>query len=684
MRREYPEARRSDQQDAIHGVIVRDPYRWLEDLTSAETREWVHEQGILSRSFLDALPLRPAIVERYSRLLRFPEQGLPQIGGQRAFLVESDGVRPRPVLCWRSLPGLGDPHVLIDQEKLEDGREASVVWFAPSPSSALVAYGISEAGSDWHTIRVRGVETGRDLEDRIPRTRFPALAWLPDETGFAYVRFEVSDGDKAAEARLERRTICVHRLGDSPAEDTVLRAAEVPHLRYELRMTDDKGALAVTEIEPRNRHTNVRWLDLASGQERILIDGFTGVHRVLGNDSGAFYVLTTLGAPNGRIVRTSAGQGQNDWVVVVPESAGAIESAALVQDVLVVSYTEDVVSHLILFSTSGRELARPALPAPGTVLAVRGNRRDEQYFVLFTSVSQPPTVLSGSVSGDDLSCPWQRRLPFEPLEFETAIDFCSSKDGTRVPVIRSWKKGTWISPQTPTLLHGYGGFGISQTPRFRAEHLLWMDMGGQVATACVRGGTEYGRAWHQAGVRERRQNVFDDFIAAAEWLVEQRLASTRTLVAEGRSAGGHLVGTCVVQRPDLFAAVFAASGVYDMLRFHRFGAGGLWASEHGSPDDPAMVPILHGYSPYHNAGEHVEYPAVLLSVGAGDDRVHPSHSYKFGAALQRAQDGDAPILVRIDQGVGHGPGTPRDKRIRETADEIAFLASAIRWTPQLD
>ncbi len=478
--------------------------------------------------------------------------------------------------------------------------------------------------------------------------------------------------------------ICVHRLGKLPSDDGVLRAAEVPHLRYELRVTDDGAGLVVTEIEPRSRHTNVRRIDLANGQERILLDGFTGVHRVLGNDGDAFYVLTTLGAPNGRIVRVRAGERQVDWTAIVPESAGAIESAVLVANTLVVSYTKDVLSHLVLFGTDGRERARPALPAAGTVLALRGNRRDEQYFVLFTSASHPATVLSGSLSGGGLSSPWPRRLPFEPREFETTIDFCTSRDGTRVPVVRSWKKGTRISKETPTLLYGYGGFGISQTPRFRPEHLLWMDLGGQVATACVRGGTEYGRAWHQAGVREKRQNVFDDFLAAAGWLIEERLTSPRTLVAEGRSAGGHLVGACLVQRPDLFAAVFAASGVYDMVRFHRFGAGGLWASEYGSPDDPAMLPILHGYSPYHNAGEQVEYPAVLLSVGAGDDRVHPSHSYKFAAALQWVQAGGEPILVRIEHGVGHGPGTPRDRRISEMADEIAFLVAAIGWNPRLD
>jgi prolyl oligopeptidase len=683
----YPKTHTISQTDTYFGTEVSDPYRWLEDIDSPETQAWVEAENKVTASYLEALPTRPALQKRLEELVNFERFSAPEKHGSRYFYSHNTGLQNQSPVYWTE--GLqGEPHLLIDPNTLASDGTVALGGLNITHDGRLAATALAEAGSDWQTIRVREVESGRELDDVIHWTKFGGAAWLRDNSGFFYSGYDAPPDGDALKATNYFQKIFLHKLGTPQSEDAVVfERADEKEIFLGAGVTDDGRYLILWQGQGTSPKNELAFLDLAQeGAKPVrLTEGPDAAYNAIGNDGSRFWIYTTLDAPNGKVIEVDlAAPERTNWKTVLPESTAKLESVSLVNRQLLANYLTDAHSEVRRFTEDGESLGTLALPAPGTVNGLSGERDDTETFYTFTNFTTPGAIYRLDLTTGVSTIFREPRLTFSPSEFETKLVFAESKDGTRVPLFLSYKKGLKLDGKNPTLLYAYGGFGISLTPAYSSSRILWMQMGGVYAQACLRGGGEYGEAWHQAGMKLQKQNVFDDFIACAEWLIANRYTSSAKLAIQGGSNGGLLVGAMLTQRPELFAAALPAVGVMDMLRFDRFTIGWGWKQEYGSPsENEEEFRAIYRYSPLHTLKAGVKYPATMITTGDHDDRVFPAHSFKFAAAMQACQGGGAPALIRIETRAGHGAGMPIAKQLAQSADIYAFLIEELKIEPQL-
>lgn len=676
----YPTAPTSDQVDDFHGELIADPYRPLEDTDAPATRSWIEAQNALTARVLDEGAARPEIRRRLAELWDHPRAGSPWRRGSRWFQLRNAGLQDQDVL-WTADAPEAKGGVLLDPNTLSDQGTTALAAIEVSDSGELVAYAVSEAGSDWRTWRVRRTATGEDLPDSISWSKFSSAAWTADDAGFFYCRYPQPAAAEAYDAPNRDMELCYHRLGTEAADDpVVLRTPDQPEWGFEPEVTDD-GRLLVVSIwrgtDPANR-ISVADLDVdgTAASLRPLIEDFDARFAPIAAVNGVLYLSTDADAPNGRVIAVDV-EDPSSRRQVVPEGSDAIEQVRLVGGRLAVVTLHDAHHRLAIYETDGRHVVDVELPGIGTVADLAGRKEDADLYLTFTTFAAPATVLAVSMADGAVRIDGEVELPWRPADFVTEQAFVTSADGTRVPLFLTRRRDVEPTGEVPALLYGYGGFQHPIGPMFKPEWLAWMERGGLLAVASLRGGFEYGRAWHDAGRLANKQNVFDDFAACARWLASSGWSSAERIGISGRSNGGLLVGASITQHPELFGAAVAEVGVMDMLRFHRFTIGWGWTSDYGSADDPEQFRWLRAYSPLHNIRDGVAYPPTLVTTGDHDDRVVPGHSFKFAAALQAAQGGDAPVIIRIDTDAGHGMGKPVRKLIEERSDVIAFLEHSL-------
>ncbi|NOT10002.1 MAG: S9 family peptidase [Gemmatimonadales bacterium] len=678
--RRPPPTHAMPQVDEYHGVTIADPYRWLEDPDSPETAEWVREQNEVTFDYLRRLPDREPLRRRLTELLDYERYSVPVPRGDRLFFLRNDGLQNQSPLYVQD--GLdGTPRLLLDPNRFSHDGTASLSVMVPSPDGRLVAYGTSTSGSDWTELRVRDVASGEDFADHLRWIKFSDAAWTKDGGGFFYARYPAPREGEALVGANRDMKLYYHRLGTPQEADLlVFERPDRPEWGFGAAVTDDGRYLAVTIWQGTDTRTRVHLADLRDAAApdvgaavHPLLDDFDAAYHLLGNDGPIFYFQTTRDAPRWRVVAIDSRRpAPAEWREVVSESNAVLQGSALFGGSIVGSYLQDAHSVLRRFGLDGRPLGEIALPGLGSVVGPSGERDDPRMFYSFTSFLYPATVFSFDFASEQSSTFKAPRVDFDPLAYETSQLFCRSKDGTRVPIFLTAMKGLARDGRNRALLYGYGGFNVPLTPAFSATLIPWLERGGLYAVANLRGGGEYGEDWHQAGMFEKKQQVFDDFIAAAEHLIEEGYTTASRLAIEGGSNGGLLVGAVMTQRPELFGVALPAVGVLDMLRYHKFTIGWAWVSEYGSADDPALFPALLAYSPLHNLKPGIDYPATLITTADHDDRVVPAHSFKFAAALQAGTAWKRPAYIRIETKAGHGAGKPVSKIIEERADVIAF------------
>ena len=682
----YPVTRRGDVVDEYHGVKVADPFRWLEDDNSEETKAWVEAQNAVTFRFLEKLPHRARFRERLTKLWNYERFGVPMQRGGRYFFARNSGLQNQRVLMVSE--GLrSEPRVLLDPNTLSPDGTVALTSYAPSDDGALLAYGLSRAGSDWQEWRVRDVATGRDRDDLVEWVKFSGASWAKDGSGFYYSRFDAPKPGAEKVGVNEFQKLFFHKLGTSQKDDALIyQRRDQKEWGFHGHVTDDGRYLIIGVSRGTDPKNAVFYRDLQEPGSKVieLLPEFNADWSFIGNDGTVFYFSTDLEAPRSRVFAIDVTRPHRaNWQEVISQADEPLKSVSFVADQFVCSYLKDAHSVVRIFNREEkgrRAKLKRELPLPGigTVYGLGGRQEEKETFFLFTSFTVPGTIFRLDLERGETEVFREPKVGFTSADYETTQVFYRSKDGTRVPMFISHKRGLERDGSNPTLLYGYGGFNISETPDFSVSDLVWMESGGVLAVPNLRGGGEYGSEWHRAGMKAKKQNVFDDFISAAEWLIAQRYTSHVKLGIGGRSNGGLLVGACMTQRPDLFAAAMPAVGVLDMLRFHKFTIGWAWTTEYGSSDNADEFRTLIAYSPLHNLRPGVRYPATLISTADHDDRVVPAHSFKFAAQLQACQAPDGPpVLIRIQTRAGHGAGTPLLKMIEERADELAFLAHAV-------
>ncbi len=678
----YPAAPTSDQVDDFHGESIGDPYRPLEDTDAPATREWIAAQNELTEALLAGVPARGAIRSRLAQLWDFPRAGAPWRRGERWFQLRNAGLQDQDVL-WTSAAPYDQGTALLDPNELSRGGTTAVSALTVSESGELVAYALSDAGSDWRTWRVRRTDGGGDLGDRIGWSKFASAAWTHDDAGFFYGRYPEPPADAAYDAPNHHMELRYHRLGTDPSDDRlVLSTPEEPEWGYEPTVTDDGRLLVISVWRGTDPENRVFTADLSAGVDpaevRPLIAEADASYEPIGAVEGALFLLTDDQAPRGRVIAIDL-EAPDTRREILPEGSDAIQQVKLVGGRLAVVRLHDAHHRLAIHELDGRHVTDVELPGIGTIGELAGRRRDSELHLTFMSFFEPAAVLAVRMADGAVSEAPRAPLAWDPQDYVTEQVFVRSSDGTRIPLFLSRRRELAPDRDVPTLLYGYGGFHIPVGPTFKPEWLAWMERGGLLATASLRGGGEYGKDWHDAGRLANKQNVFDDFAACAEWLASAESGWTRAerIAISGRSNGGLLVGASITQRPGLFGAAIAEVGVMDMLRFHRFTIGWGWTSDYGSADEPEQFRWLRAYSPLHNIRPETEYPPTLITTGDHDDRVVPGHSFKFAAALQASQAGEAPVAIRIDTDAGHGVGKPVGKLIDERADVLAFLEMTV-------
>jgi len=677
---QYPAARKSDVVDDYHGTRVPDPYRWLEDPDSPESRAWIEAENRLTAAYLAEIPARSTIRERLTKLWNYPKYGTPFRKGRRYFFFKNDGLQNQSVL-YKQASLTADPETLLDPNLLSEDGTVALSTMAVSDDGRLLAYGTSASGSDWEEFRVRDVAQGRDLSDYLKWIKFSGASWTNDGAGFFYSRYP-EPADKALTDVNRFQRLYYHRLGTDQAQDLlVYERPDQPDWGMNAEVTDD-GRYAVMHVWlGTDRRNRVYYLDLkdakrpkVTGEVVRLLDDFDASYAFVGNDGPVFYFLTDLDAPRKRVIAIDTRHPERArWREIIPQGPDVLDGVQIIHDTFVANSMHDASSRLRLFARDGRFVKDLPLPTLGSIGGISGERKDDEMFYAFTSFLYPTTIFRYDFKSGVTSVFKAPAIDFDPSGYETKQVFYTSKDGTRVPMFITHQKGLHLDGSNPTYLYGYGGFNISLTPSFSVSMLVWLQMGGVYAVPNLRGGGEYGEEWHQAGMHDRKQNVFDDFIAAAEYLIAQGYTSPSKLAIAGASNGGLLVGAAITQRPELFGAALPAVGVMDMLRFHKFTIGWAWVTDYGSADSAAQFPYLYKYSPLHNIRAGTRYPATLVTTADHDDRVVPGHSFKFTAALQAAQAGPQPVLIEIETKAGHGAGKPTSKLIEEQADRMAFL-----------
>ncbi|OLD00243.1 MAG: S9 family peptidase [Gemmatimonadetes bacterium 13_1_40CM_3_70_8] len=685
---QYPSAHKSAVVDDYHGTPVPDPYRWLEDPDAPDSRAWIEAENRITESYLAQIPQRDAIRRRLTQLWNYPKYGAPFHKVGRYFFFKNDGLQNQSVL-YKQASLVADAEVLLDPNVLSSDGTVALSTLALSEDGRLLAYGTSASGSDWEEFHVRDIATARDRADHLRWIKFSGASWTHDGRGFFYSRYPEA-ADKALTSVNRFQKVYYHRLGTAQARDVlVYERPDQPDWGFGAAVTDDGRYVVMNVWLGTDRRNRVHYLDLRSatrprvtGAVTRLLDDFDAGYGFIGNDGPVFYFLTDLDAPKKRVIAIDTRQPERArWREIIPQGEDVLEGVQIIHDVFVAHYMHDAHSRLRLFALDGRFLKDVALPTLGAVASISGERKDDAMFYAFTSFLYPTTIFRYDFTEGTSSVFKAPAIDFDPSGYETKQVFYTSKDGTRVPMFITHKQGIKLDGSNPTYLYGYGGFDISLTPSFSVSVLAWLELGGVYAMPNLRGGGEYGEEWHQAGMHEKKQNVFDDFLAAAEYLIAQGYTTPAKLAVGGGSNGGLLVGAAITQRPELFGAALPAVGVMDMLRFHKFTIGWAWVTEYGSADSAAQFPYLYKYSPLHNLKAGARYPATLITTADHDDRVVPGHSFKFAAALQAAQAGPAPVLIEIETKAGHGAGKPTSKVIEEQADRWAFLVKNLGIVP---
>jgi prolyl oligopeptidase len=676
----YPTAKKFDVVDDYHGVKIADPYRWLENTDSPETAAWVAAENSVTQAYLSTIPARPRIKDRLTTLFNYERFNSITYADGHYLITRNDGLQNQDVLyVAESLSG--PTRVLLDPNTLRADGTAALAGLEASHDGRYIAYAVADAGSDWMQWRVREVATAKDLPDTIKWAKFSGAAWTPDNRAFYYQRFDEPKPGEALRAENVFAKLYVHRLGEPQSADKlVYDRPDQKQWMFDPEVTDD-GRYLILSVETTDFGRNlVFYQDLHAPAAKTveLVSELKGLYQFLGNEGSVFYFRTTDGAPNGRIVAIDTARPERaNWKEIVPQRKEAIDGVRMLVGHLVISYLKDASSALEVRTLAGKLVKEVPIGAVTQAALLPGRTTDRELFFLHSSFTAPRAIYRLDPASGTTTVVRQSKLAFDPARFETERVFYPSKDGTRIPMALIHRKGLQRNGKTPTILYAYGGFNVNVLPDFSPTVIEWMEMGGLYAVANLRGGAEYGDAWHEAGKREKKQNVFDDFIAGAEWLIANRYTSTPKLAISGASNGGLLIGAVLNQRPDLFGAALPAVGVMDMLRFQKFTIGAAWVDEYGSSDDPAQFKTLRAYSPLHTIKPGGKYPAVLITTSDHDDRVVPGHSFKYAATLQAAQAADRPILIRIETRAGHGAGKPVAKIIEEAADRLAFLSKEL-------
>ena len=680
----YPETKRGDLVETVHGTAVADPYRWLEDdvRKNPEVRNWVDAQSKLTADYLKAIPQREAIQKKLTELWNYEKIGVPSKHGERYYFFKNDGLQNQSVFYSQETLD-GPSRVLMDPNTWSKDGTIALGSVSFSDDGKLVAYATSEAGSDWTTWRVKDTATGKNLDDELKWVKFSGLAWTKDGKGFFYSRFDEPKKDAQFQSLNLNQKLMFHKLGTTQAEDVIVyQRPDKPTWSFYGNVTDDGKWLVFTARTGTDARNRLYVKDLSKPLTDApfeVVDNFDNEYTLIEGIGSVLYFKTDLKAPNGRVIAIDmALADKNSWKEIIPEAKEALRGVGLVGGHLIASYLKDAKTQVKLYDPSGKFVREVAFPGIGTATGFDGRPSESETFYSFSGYATPPTIYRYDVKTGETKLLRQAKVKFDPSLYETKQIFYASRDGTRIPMFITAKKGIKLDGNNPTLLYGYGGFNIPMTPAFSIPIATWIDMGGVYAVANLRGGGEYGKDWHKAGTKERKQNVFDDFIAAAEYLIAEKYTSTPRLAIRGGSNGGLLVGACMAQRPELFGACLPHVGVMDMLRFHKFTAGRYWVDDYGSPDKAEEFASLVKYSPYHNLKPGTKYPPTMVITADTDDRVVPGHSFKFAAQLQYCHKGEAPVLARIETRAGHGAGKPTAKLIEEVADEYAFLWKVLK------
>ncbi|HYX13773.1 MAG TPA: prolyl oligopeptidase family serine peptidase [Nostoc sp.] len=676
----YPSSHKSNQVDDYHSTLVADPYRWLENPDSEETRAWIEAQNQVTFGYLSEITTREKIKQRLTKLWDYEKYGIPFKEGERYFYFKNDGLQNQSVFY--TLKTLDDqPKVLLDPNKLSEDGTVALSGLSISEDGKLLAYSLSASGSDWQEWKVRNVKTGEDLQDHLKWIKFSGASWTHDNQGFFYSRYDEPNEKTQLEDVNYYQKLYYHQLGKPQSEDVLIyHRPDQKEWGFSGGVTEDGRYLIISIWLGTDSKNLVFFKDLTNPNAEVveLINQFEADYSFIDNDDSVFYFRTDLNAPRGRVIAIDTKNPvPENWREIIPQSAETLESVGILNNQFVADYLKDAHSQIKIFDLKGKFIREVELPGLGSAGGFGGKRHDTETFYSFTSFTIPGTIYRYDMITGKSTIFRQPQVDFNPDDYETKQVFYHSQDGTRVPMFITHKKSINLDGNNPTYLYAYGGFNASMTPGFSVSLLVWMEMGGVYAMPNIRGGGEYGEEWHQAGMKDKKQNVFDDFIGAAEWLIANKYTKTEKLAIAGGSNGGLLVGACITQRPDLFGAAIPAVGVMDMLRFHKFTIGWAWTSEYGSADNPEEFPALYAYSPLHNIKPDTAYPATLITTADHDDRVVPAHSFKFAAALQEAHTGDAPTLIRIETKAGHGAGKPTAKIIEEAADKWAFLVCTL-------
>jgi prolyl oligopeptidase len=679
----YPETRRVDHVDNYHGTKVPDPYRWLEDDHAPETKAWVEAQNKVTFAYLESMPQRDRIKKRLTELWDYERYGTPFREGGRYFFNKNDGLQNQSVLYTMDTLD-SSPRVLLDPNKFSADGTIALAGLSISEDGKLLAYATSTGGTDWQEWHVRDIPTGQDRPDLLQWSKSSGAAWTKDGQGFFYSRYDAPDSKDTLKGVNYYHKLYYHKLGTPQSEDVlVYHRPDQKEWGFFGNVTDDGNYLILMVWHGTDTRNRVFYKDLQTPGSKIVefLNDFDADYTFIDNIGTTFYFRTDLNAPRGRVIAIDITKPEHaNWKEVIPESSSRLESVNLVNNQFIADYLKDAHSEVQIFGLEGELVRRIDLPGIGSASGFAGKRHETETFYAFTSFTTPTTIYRYDLKAGKSEVFRQPKVKFNPDAYETKQIFYRSKDGTRVPMFITHKKGLKLNSRNPTLLYGYGGFDISLTPSFSVGNVVWLELGGVYAQPNLRGGGEYGKEWHEAGTKLKKQNVFDDFIAAAEWLIANNYTSTDKLAISGGSNGGLLVGACMNQRPDLFRAALPAVGVMDMLRFHKFTRGWAWTSDYGSPDKPEEFKALYAYSPYHNIKPGTAYPATMITTADHDDRVVPAHSFKYAAALQAAHRGKHPVLIRIETKAGHGAGKPTTKVIEETADKWAFLTRELGMT----
>ncbi|HCG5112638.1 TPA: S9 family peptidase [Vibrio parahaemolyticus] len=668
----YPTTQKVNVVDDYFGTKVSDPYRWLEDDLSPETAEWVKAQNAVTFDYLSKIPYREQIEERITKLMDYEKQSQPFKEGKFTYFYKNDGLQNQDVL-YRQL-GDGEAEIFLDPNTFSEDGTTSLAGVSFSRDGSLVAYSISEGGSDWRKVIVLDTETKKPVGETLVDIKFSGISWLGNQ-GFYYSSYDKPQGSELS-AKTDQHRLYFHKLGTKQNEDQLIFGGfEEEKYRYVGGYTSDDERYLFISASVSTSGNKLFFKDLSKPNSplKTILDNTSSDTWVIDNQGTKLYLVTNLNAPNKRVVTVDASQPQpKNWKDLITETKNVLRVSTAGGN-LFASYIVDAISMVKQYDMNGKLIREIKLPDIGSAYGFSGKKEETEVYYSFTNYKMPSTTYRLNIKDGDSEVYYKSKAPFDPALYDSRQVFYTSKDGTKVPMIITYKKGTPMDGSAPTILYGYGGFNISLTPSFSPTRAAWLELGGVYAVANIRGGGEYGKEWHNAGIQMQKQNVFDDFIAAAEFLIDEKVTSSNKLAINGGSNGGLLVGAVMTQRPDLFKVALPAVGVLDMLRYHTFTAGAGWAYDYGTAEQSKeMFQYLKGYSPVHNVKAGVEYPATLITTGDHDDRVVPAHSYKFAAELQSKQAGSNPTLIRIETNAGHGAGTPTRKIIETNADIYSF------------